>query len=85
MVNAYREHPPAVRDGPFASSQDAVRAFAESSDGLVIPTTELFRLVRDVEAGARSAADARACLQAAEQTYLYTSPGPVQAEAIQEV
>lgn len=85
VVNAYLAHPPAVRDGPFTSSQDAVRAFAESSEGLVIPTTELFRLVRDVETGARSAAEARACLQGAERTYSYTPPKQPQSEPIQEV
>lgn len=85
VVNAYLEHPPAVRAAAFASSQDAVRAFSESSEGLVIPTTELFQLVRDVEAGTCSAAEARDCLTSAELTYVYTSRESARAEPIQEV
>lgn len=76
VVNAYLSHPPAVRKAPFESNQDAVRAFAEGSDGLVIPTTDLFQLIRDVEAGELSPEDARRCLREAKLTYIYEPFAP---------
>jgi hypothetical protein len=49
--------PPELRHRPFAGSPDDARAFAEN-DGLVIPTTDLFEMRRDL-GDTLSASDAR--------------------------
>lgn len=72
--NAYCGQTPAARPGPFHSSQDAVKYFAEYADGLVVPTTELFILVRDVQRGDRTPQEARALLLSAMEQLKHASP-----------
>ena len=68
VINAYFGQQPASRPGPFDSARDAVAAFAESP-GLVLPTSELFKLVRDVEADRLSKDAARESLMGANGIY----------------
>lgn len=68
VVNAYMGQPPAARPGPFESVQDHVQTFSEEG-GLVIPTAELFRLVRSVEAGVLTTGAAQASLTSQRGLY----------------
>lgn len=70
VVNSHMTQAPAARPGPFDSVPDHVQTFGEVR-GLVIPTVDLFRLVRAVESGEITKEAARTSLMT--QTGLYAA------------
>ncbi|MGG7453053.1 hypothetical protein ACQ3HE_19315 [Plantibacter auratus] len=63
VVNTYREMDPSQRPEPLAERPEDVADFADSSDGTVLDTRELFKLWRSVRAGELHADEARTVLR----------------------
>ncbi len=70
VLNAQFGVPPDLRARPWASAPHDAEAFAEAN-GLLVPTTDLFRILRDVNSGALSASASRALIVKARGVLQY--------------